>query len=446
MRCPFYHFSYTCLSVLLSLFSLNVLAQTAVETLNEGASGQVNVTIPALMSLSQALSLADSRHPALLKYSAELQAHEAGQSSIGLDKRLRAQVTIGARVADLQNDDDRFKNDSRASLIVSKLLWDFGRSSAEQESAALGVEGATVNLQYVQRLQRIDIMRQYFSVLAADYQFAADNEAMSLAFFPFNRAQERSERFKSVSEVDVLEKQAVYLAELSQRNQSVRRQRASRFQLALAMGHPQAKPDGLIDPDLSAYARDVPDFDELLEKVLERNPLIKQKQLELAEIIASKKLLGSSEKPSVNLELSTTAYEQSYRTRDRSRAVIALNVPLFTGKLQNAEKAGLEARIADIQARIVAQDYEVREQVLAWVQGLEALDEKVAQYEQNFEYTERALDKARLLYEMEVSAQIGRAQADMAELLWQDARVKYERALIWEQIDAVLGAPLVVFK
>lgn len=444
--------------LLLALFCAQVAAQTPLEappasldklpeaTPEAASSSQASVSFPALMSLTQALTLADSGHPQILMQRAQLQAQRAEKMNVGLDKRWGADLSIGARTADLVNDDDGFKNDSLANLTISKLLWDFGQSATENEVAALGAQGAEISLQYAERLQRIDIMRQFFSVLSADYQYAADNEAMTLAFFPFNRAQERNERFDSVSEVEVLEKRATYLAELTARNQSIRRQRANRFHLALAMGHPRALPDGLIDPDLSAYARDLPDFDELLEKVLAQNPLIKQAQVELAQLEATRGLLGSSEKPEVNLRLSATAYEQDYRKRDRSRALISLNVPLFTGKLQDAEKAGLAAQLAEKQAHILSLDYEVREQVLAWVQHLEALNQDIKQNQQNLDYTERALDKARLLYEMEVRAQIGRAQADMAKLLWQDAEAKYQRALIWEQIDAVLGAPLVEFE
>ena len=84
--------------------------------------------------------------------------------------------------------------------------------------------------------------------------------------------------------------------------------------------------------------------------------------------------------------------------------------------------------------------------MLEWVQHLEMLNQEIGQHAQNLEYRERALDKSRLLYEMEVRAEIGRAQADMAKLLWLNAQAKYQRALIWEQIDAVLGAPEVEFE
>lgn len=104
------------------------------------------------------------------------------------------------------------------------------------------------------------------------------------------------------------------------------------------------------------------------------------------------------------------------------------------------------AVIAAEEAKFLALDFRIREQVLKWVQTLEKLEQQIEQNAQNLAYRERALDKSRLLYEMEVSAQIGQAQADMAKLLWQDARSKYKRALVWEKIDAALAKPEVNFE
>ena len=84
--------------------------------------------------------------------------------------------------------------------------------------------------------------------------------------------------------------------------------------------------------------------------------------------------------------------------------------------------------------------------MLEWVQQLEMLNQQIEQNVQILDYRERALDKSRLLYEMEVSAQIGQAQADMAKSLWLDSQAKFQRVLIWEQIDAVLGTPEVMFE
>ena len=420
------------------------IAQTSSAALD--AESDTPVVLPTLMSLEQSLRLANTRHPRVLEQLAQLQAGQAELQRAGLDNRWQAHLELTARTAELQVFDRGFENDSRTKLKISKLLWDFGRSSNQNESANLGIESAELGLRYAQRLQRIEIMQHFFEVLAADYQFAADNEAMSLAFFPFDRAQERLDRFGSVSELEVMEKQVDYFDELQRRNQALRSQRASRLRLALAMGRPGAQPDSLIEPDLSAYERELPDFDEFLQQVLETNPVIKQKQVELAQLKAEASQIDAGRNPNLYFDLQAADYAQDYRVRDKARASLTLEIPLLSGGVAAIEHAELLAQVASKEAQVLALDYEVREQVLEWVQQLEMLNQQIEQNVQILDYRERALDKSRLLYEMEVSAQIGQAQADMAKLLWLDAQAKFQRVLIWEQIDAVLGTPEVMFE
>ena len=370
------------LAIAFFILSSNLSAQTG------------SAPLPELMSLSQALALAESGHPHVLKHAAQVQAAQAVlHSGVGED---RCQYN--------------------------------------------GVESAQIGLEYAQRQQRINIIHQFFGVLAADLQFAADNEAMSLAFFPFSRADERRERFGSVSELEVMEKRVDYFAELDQRNQSLRAQRSTRLKLALAMGRPLCEPDYLVEPDLSMYDREIPDFDDLLEQVLLSSPLIRQKKQKLAQLkLVETQFVGEAPCVVLNMPLATNIHRAGQQ--DSGKAISSVD-----GYFATLDHAALLAIITAQEADFLALNFRIREQVLKWVQTLEKLKQKIEQNALNLAYRERALDKSRLLYEMEVSAQIGQAQADMAKLLWQDARSKYQRALIWEKIDAALAKPEVKFE
>lgn len=402
--------------------------------------------LPSLMSLQQALNLASVNHPSLLSSQADIKSAQAKISNSTIPNRWNGSLIFNARNADLINDEDHYKNDSYTELSISKQIWDFGRADANRLAADLDLQAHEINATFVQRLQRIKIMSRFLQVIAADIRFGAENEAMSLAFFPFSRAEERRERFGSVSELEVMEKRVDYFDELSQRNQAIRNQRASRFKLALAMGRPKAQPDGLIEPDLSAYARELPDFDTLMLDVLAANPRLKQSKTELKQLMLNQENFKLGKKPTLKLKLSAYEYDQTHRSRDKGRGLLALEIPLFKGSAIAAQQAEIAATIYHKEAQILSLDYEIREQVLNWVQRLEALNQEIEQNVQNLEYRERELDKSRLLYEMDVRARIGQAQADMAKLLWQDAEIKFERAIIWEQIDAVLGTPVVEFE
>lgn len=419
--------------------SINVLPGVVVE--------KAKPNFPSLLTLAKALSIANNtQHPDVLRQTAKVVKQMVPLERAQKGTYWEADLALIARTADLVNDDQSdFNNDSRARLTISKLLWDFGQSSALKESAELGVHGAQINADYAKRLQRINIFRRFFDVLSADHQFIADNEAMSLAFFPFNRAQDRRDRFDSVSQVEVLEKREAYLKEFTIRNQSIRNQRASRFRLALALGLPDAKPDNVIAPDLADYDRPVPDYDELVVKVLAAHPLLSRQQTQLSQIGAEQQDLDSRRRPKLKFKFEAFSYAQDYRTRDKTRAQIALGIPILTKNILQTDRLDLEARKIEAQAQLLTVEYDVREQVLSWVQTLDALNQEIEQNKQNIEFRERALDKSRLLYELEVKARIGQAQADMAKLIAKAAQDQYQRALIWEQIDAVLGLPPVEF-
>ena len=237
-----------------------------------------------------------------------------------------------------------------------------------------------------------------------------------------------------------MEKRVAYFDELELRNKSLRTQRSARLQLALAMARPEARPDNLIEPDLSAYEREIPDYDDLLAQILLRSPRLKQKALQLAQLESLARQMAGDE-PCLLLAL--PAVGATHKSGLSHAGTLLPGMRVNTIPIQRAD---LLALIEAKRAESMALNYRLRERVLTWVHKLEKLAQQIAQNAQNLEYRERALDKSRLLYEMEVQAQIGQAQADMARLLWQDAQAKYKRAVIWERIDAALGAPEVRFE
>ena len=142
----------------IAFFSITstTIAQTSSAALD--AESDTPVVLPTLMSLEQSLRLANTRHPRVLEQLAQLQAGQAELQRAGLDNRWQAHLELTARTAELQVFDRGFENDSRTKLKISNLLWDFGRSSNQNESANLGIDSAELGLRYAQRLQRIEIM------------------------------------------------------------------------------------------------------------------------------------------------------------------------------------------------------------------------------------------------------------------------------------------------
>ena len=113
---------------------------------------------------------------------------------------------------------------------------------------------------------------------------------------------------------------------------------------------------------------------------------------------------------------------------------------------QEAGKVSLQyARILQQEAKIASLNHQIRTNVLKLVQQLSLLEREMAAAKSELLYRELNLDRVRLQYEMEIRARIGSANADVARALHRLAGVQYQRALVWEQIDALTGATPVNF-
>ena len=116
------------------------------------------------------------------------------------------------------------------------------------------------------------------------------------------------------------------------------------------------------------------------------------------------------------LKLHTGEYEQSYRTKDVHRAaMLQLSIPLLDQGRTDDAIATLGAEQTQLGAEKAALEYQLRAQILSWAQRLELLDQIIKNNEIEMNFCERVLDKALLLYEMEVT----RANANHAMAKWE---------------------------
>ena len=53
-------------------------------------------------------------------------------------------------------------------------------------------------------------------------------------------------------------------------------------------------------------------------------------------------------------------------------------------------------------------------------------------------------DKSRTLYELEMKSDLGDAQAKVAEAIWMSIKVGFEKVVLWAELDAILGRPLLL--
>lgn len=403
---------------------------------------------PRILTLPQALGMLSDDHPGLLLTHAreqdavaerlEIQAETAFSATAGLDLR---------RAIRAVDPDDELIDDSRALLILDKPLTTFGRG----RTRTAAVESDLKSLEYARTLDRasvrLEVMRAFYSVIVADYAYAAADEEMTLAFLSFDDAREQMELYQELPEVEVKALEAVYLDAFARRTSVAHKQRSSRLQLALALNRPNAYPDQVMEPDLSEYDRQLPDFDEMLEQVLNNNPSIQSARLQLEAQRQRLDGLTLARRPTLGTRFQAAEYERKLgSSRDQFRASLYLDIPLTRPRQMQGEIARQSAVELEHEARLKLLENELRLKTLNLVQHLERLETDLTAARADLLHRELDLDRVRLQYEMEIRARIGTANYEVARALHKLANARYQKALVWEQLDLLAGKTEVYIK
>ena len=127
--------------------------------------------------------------------------------------------------------------------------------------------------------QRLEILARYFDVLLADLAYARYNEAMAVAYIQFDRAATRRD-LGQISDLRVLELEAVYQEVLQNRAGSEVAQRFTRSLLGQALGSPEALPRDLIAPSLPTLPNPLPSAEDTLAAALADNPSLADRDAE----------------------------------------------------------------------------------------------------------------------------------------------------------------------
>ncbi len=417
-----------------------VIAQNAVDERPEAP-------LPNPLTLVNALEMARDGHPAVERLVAERMdarsrldlAHGRNDWNAWLD--LEARTANKARIPGHE-----FGDDSRASIYLTRLITDFGEGNATVDAALAGIAGAEQAVAYAEALQRIDIMERFLEARLADLRYYVDDEDMTLAFLRYDRVRERRERFDEYAEVDELELEAEFRERLVARAAAANRQRATRSALALAMGRPGELAADLVEPELAAYERPAPDYDDLVQEVLEAHPLLAAGRFRIESAEKTMERHRLSTRPELSALFEANEWSQETGNRDQYAAGLQLIMPLGGVAVRNARVAEAMAEKHRLEAERRALEYRLRQRVLELVQRLQELELAAEAASVNERFRDLYLDRSRTLYQLEVRTDLGDSQARQAEAVWRSAQVAFERALTWARLDAMRGKPLAVLQ
>jgi len=395
--------------------------------------------LPNPLTLEQVLQLADAPHPDIDRVQAQLDAARAGLTQAESVSGFRAQLDATPQWSlPSQRTNDDFVNDSRARFVVSKRLYDFGRSASLESAARADIASREQQMLDARQARRLDLMARYFDVLLADLRYAVDNETLAYRYVRFDQSRDRH-RLGQISDVDLRELETLYQDSLIARTRSLKRQAQTRQQLALALNRPDQLPVDLVLPQLPGNDREPPELDAQLALARQQNPALTVLRKELEASRARIDAERARRYPVLSAEGEVAYYERELPGREDVRATLNLRVPLWQGGEDRAAIQAALARQQEADARLRRAELDLRQTLLDLIQEIETLRIERNAAKVRSAWRELYLDRSRALYEMEVRTDLGDAQTRITEAQWQAAQVEFRLALAWARLEAVTG-------
>lgn len=311
------------------------------------SSAQAADEIPQPLTLEQALAFADEPHPLLATADAGVDAARADLARVQAGNGIYASVELTPQwVVPSVSADRAWVDDRRARATVNKTLYDFGRLSARERSAALNLDARLQNYLDVRAQRRLDIMARFFDVLLADLRANVDEETVALNYVQFDQARDRR-RIGQISDVTLLEFENRFQESRIARAEAQSRRSSARLQLGAALNHPGVLPADLTPPKLTDLNKPAPEFKSLFELALKQNPRIVALHRDVESAQAAIEGERARRRPVVIAEFETTYYEREFLSRDDRRATLSLRMPLYQGGDETAAIAQAHARLRE---------------------------------------------------------------------------------------------------
>ncbi len=334
-------------------------------------------------------------------------------------------------------DDDDESNDSAASLILSKPLYDFGLQNSRETQLKLQLQALEQQKRLIIEQRRLRIMEQYFAVLNADNDFISENEALAIGFIRFDNAVQDQE-LGLVAAIEVARLQSEYEVIRQKRYLAEHQQRLTRAILAESMGYPDQLPSDLEIPQIDTRRRLSDDFEALVTQALQRSLEV---QVMSANTQAARAAIGIAEatdNPSLELELEVSSYERESRLRDDWRASLYFQIPLYSsspGNKVDLARARYSQAIADQQQL----QSHLRLEVLGLWQKIQQLGFEVQGKIVEQDYRDRYLDRSRAEYELEFKTDLGDSMVLYSRSNTERLRALYAFELAYQRLAALVG-------
>lgn len=424
------------LAIGLSLPCATLAAELEAEAVMSAAA------LPEPLNLDHALSLANEPHPDLQAAAAETDIAQAQRDRARAAYGINAGVNAEARwIEPADYAFDQSHKDSQASLVVSKRLYDFGRTRATVAAADAALSGRRLRYADAQSQRGLAILERYLDVLLADLRFRVEDEAMAIAYVRVDRARDQHE-LGQISEIALLAAETQYQETRSARFQAQARQRISRVALAEALNRPGQLSSTLEEPVLELIEAEPPALDKLVAEVLRVNPRLRALRAEAEAARERMQAARAADRPVVTGRAEASEYQRQTGSTDPWAVGVQVEIPLYTGGRSSAERAQARAELDRSEAELARAELEVRQGAQSLWEEIEVLRASREETQTRIDYRELYLDRSRALYEMEVSTDLGDAMVVSSQARLRQAELDYRLLLDWTRLNALRGRPL----
>lgn len=379
------------------------------------------VALAEPLDLLQAMDVGtEELQPALFAVRASQESARADSQRAASSYALEADINLeAARIEPAASALDQSSNDSIASLNIRKPLYDFGYTSSKLQAAETGVDAE--QLAYAQALaeQQILIAQSFFAAILSDIKFAWDNEAMAMLYVRVDKIRDRYE-LKLVSEVELLKAEAEYQQVLTLRRHSEIAQRITRAQLAEVINQPGELASELVVPKVELKNLQLPDPEALIKLAMQANLAL---NAQAKRVAAAQEAMAAARKqlrPLLGAEVEVNEYARDLPSREDWRASLNLKIPLFENALMKSEVADKRALWLQQRAIHYQLQSDLRRQIYDVWMLLSGLEVKATELETAARAADRALDKSRGEYELEL-------RTDYGDTLVNSSRIRYEQ-------------------
>ena len=401
-----------------------------------------------------ALTLADARRIALEKHPqitvAQLKALASKESVKQARSVFLPQISSNVGATAASRDDTRLVSNSlqvssvfdraSASLNVSQLITDFGRSASLQQSAQLKAGADEQNIAATRAQVWLQVDAAYVAALQARALLKVADETLKTRALlrdqiaTLAKNQLKSELDVSFAEVSVQE--ATLLVSKSQNDLQ-----SAYATLAALLDEPKTKSYELAEA--SAPSSMPADVDALIRTACEQRPDLARLRLERDAALAFAKAERGLSRPTLQAQAAAGVLPWHDKDLNENYAAggIVLSFPLSTGGLNKARRKEAELKADSAAASLRDEENNVSRDVrLAWLNAKNA-QERVSITAKLLGQSKQTLDLAQARYNAGSSSIVELSQSQLAETttLINHTSARYEYVLRRSMLDFATG-------